>query len=119
MVKTVTLASGVTVEWGIPTAHSQATNLGIVKSVGIDSVAKEKEYPGEDGECAAFIQYDPSDKLVLEIIAKTSATIPAVGAVLTHATVKYLVLSAKKNWSNEDCQSLSITARTFADITLT
>jgi hypothetical protein len=118
MAKTVTLKTGVTVEWGIPTAHLQS-DLGIVKSVKINNGSKEKEYADETGECAAFLQYDKKDTLTVEVIAKTSATIPAIGAVFTHATVKYLILTVDKNWQNEDVQQFTLNCRTFANITLT
>jgi hypothetical protein len=118
MAKTITLKSGSTVEWGVPTAHLQA-DMGVVKSVKINKGGKEKEYPGEDGEAVAHVLYDAKDELTLEILAKTSATVPARGSVLTHATVKYLVLSVALNWANEDAQSFTVTARTFAAITLT
>lgn len=117
MAKTVTLKTGVTVEWGIPTAHLQA-DFGIVKSVKKNKTSKEKEYPDETGECAAFLQYDKKDVLTVEIIAKTSAVVPAVGTVFTHATVKYLILTVDENWQAEDVQQFTVNCRTFANITL-
>lgn len=118
MAKTVTLKSGVTVVWGIIDGHKQ-TDIGTVQSVKKSSGSKTKEYPDETGEAAVFVQYDKADTYTLEILAKASATVPAVGATLTIETsVKLLVLTAEQNWMAEDCQKITVTARGFANITL-
>lgn len=117
MAAALTLKSGVTVVWGVPDAHKQA-GMGVVKSVRRGRKAKKKEYPDESGETAAVVLYDKSYPLTLEILAKTSATVPAVGDTLTHATEKYLIDEVTENWQNEDVQSISITATQYTSITL-
>lgn len=110
------LSSGTTIVWGTSGVSTQG--YGKLLSASVKRGAAKEKLPDEEGNTCGVVYYDEEDTLVLEVMCKSSITLPEIGGTVMLDSVTGYIDDAERKWENRNVKKLSITASRFVNNSL-
>lgn len=116
MSATKKIAGDATIVWGTPTT-GVTPSIGYLQSVKKKGSPEEFMVADENGDTAAFVQFDFKGELTLDFIVKGTFTEPEEGDTCAALGKTGIITSVEDSRENKGAAKRTITAKFFANIT--
>jgi len=101
------------ITWGAPSDNA----YGEIQSMTKRSSGDQHPFRDHEGAVKTVVVSDIHDEYEMEVLLKTGATLPSIGDTVTiDGNSSLYVTGVTKQWSNEDAQKVTISARDFPSI---
>lgn len=101
------------ISWGAPDSNT----YGEIQSMTKRSTGDQHPFRDHEGAVKTVVVTDIHDEYEMEVLLKNGATLPKVGdTVEIDNNSSLYVTGVTKQWSNEDAQKVTISARDFPSI---
>lgn len=104
--------TGTHVQWGT----SSSTTYGLIQTMSTGKGGTQKEFKNDQGDTKTLVTYDKHDTISLTAICTANVTLPEKGDAFSIDGKSYRCTEAKKDWSNEDAQKITLSGRTYPTV---
>jgi hypothetical protein len=118
MPNTPTIKGLQSVLWGVASAVTGVTGVGIITGAEKGTSADKVEITDENGFVVCVVFFNEKNECSFEMIVKTAAPTLAIGDAITVGAVAFcLVDDMKMMWKQNDVQKMSIKATRYKALT--